>query len=521
MNNREDPEQQNYSDSTHLHVCVWEPRHPDPGGPDPEVLSNRWFFENSTREDWDPSVTPLQPNRKREKITNPKTGESFGDLYYTDHNFYMVDRRAPEMEANAALIYDPANPDKDNPIEWDFVFVLDPWEGWGPIPTEKHAGQTFPADERGHIPDRDMAKETGYDLDEKIIPGDYCLKIMVQGDDCEPKPTKVKIHVMTGKYPYWTRDEYDIEIGGNTELMRGILPGGYDSKVESKCSAMGGENPHRDHWFQKAILMNPYGGSHMTDEPFIPWGFVPGAAWPTQKALCDFDPERNRYAIEIQFSLVTQAVTRVIRPLQCLNVTCWNFIPAIWQAYEEMKKPPTSTRPFSQFIHDFEIGGQNVFMNQSGEGRWTVDQIESVMPKSYEMFAGCPHDADLTRSLGMFSEAPIDDWTATGFETSFFDPDQFEAFENAWQGTFGCRWDLGGSEGAATHIFIYDGRENKVIEMPYCVSLRTGERTTQLGDDLLAMGYTHLVRIVDAMDGAHTLLPVIIPLIPLNDDDCE
>jgi hypothetical protein len=513
MNNREDPETQDYKNSTHLHVCVWEPRYPDPGGPDPEVLSNRWFFDDTSREDWDPSVTPLQPNRKRTSITNLKTGETFGDLYYTDHNFYMVDRRAPEMEANAALIYDPANPDKENPIEWDFVFVLDPWEGWGPIPTEKHAGQTFPADERGNIPDREMGKETGFDLDKKIIPGDYCLKIMVQGDDCEPKPTKVKIHVMTGKYPYWTRDEYDIEIGGNTDLMRGILPGGYNSKVASPCSAMGGENPHRDHWLQKAILMNPYGGSQMTEQPFVPWGFVPGAAWPTQKALCEFDADKSRYAIYFNFVGNTRARYRVVRPFQCLNVTCWNYITEIDVAWEEFKKNSTATRSLSQLIHDYELGGVNIFSNQSGEGRWTVDQIESVMPHTVEFFTGCSRSDNLTRSLGAFGEAPVD-WTPTGMETGEYDPMEFHGFENAWQDATGCDWDGGLATGAASHIFIYDGRTNTVTDLG-----ATGFANDGLFDRLRSMGYTHAVRFLDMWDG--TMLPEIHPLYDVNDDDCE
>lgn len=514
LNNRYDPELENWDEAVHLHVCLWEPREPaeDGGvGPDPEVLSNRWFFEKSTPEDWDGAKTPLRLNRKRETITNPKTGETFGDLYYTDHLLYMVDRHAPSYNANARLVYDPDPFIKEDPDEWDWVFVLDPWQGFG-INLLPRMGQKLPADRRGHIPDREMMIETGTKIMDKIIKGDYCLKIMASGDDCDQKPTKVLIEVKTLKNTFMTRDRYEIEVQGNTELMRGILPGGYYNGVHSPCSSLGGTNPHRDHWFQNAILIDPYGGSEMTPDTFIPdWGFDPGAGWPSQKALCSMDWEKAVVGYKFTRGINTYVDIEVLRYGRCLDFMCNNYLPGVAIAHNLASDHGYDNMAFAAWLRRQNINGIYYLSNHSGEGRWSVEEVAAAMPTSWMVMdeAGALHGPYGEQAKG---------WHRIGTtgEFEYFDqPD----FWRAWEEAFG--WKVQeeaptGISGCHSMTFVYDPRTNTVHHTGiYHVGNEAVENWMR------ARGFTHQAWNGHTEPDGTDFPPFVQPLYSRTDDECD
>lgn len=500
LDNRYDPGLNNEADAVTLHCCVFEPFDPDTG--EIAVLSNQWRF--SDRDGWDASVTPLRPNRMRAGLVHPETGEQYGDLYYTSRCFYLVDRHAPTYDANKNLIFDPWPDEPDNPVEWDFVFVLDPYEGWRITPQDpSDVMLTMPGDDRDIIPDDAMSAETGNDGVDKILKGIYALKIMAAGDDCNQKPTRVQIEVMTWKFPTMSREKFFIDIAGNTQLARGILPGGYNPSETDPCSSLGGPNPHRDHWWQGAILTSPDGGTELVEAHIPEWGFDPGAGWPSQAVLCESDASFNRYAYTFQYPVQTRAVSIVLQEgeFHLFPLPAHYDPPQIW-AYElQAEVAPLDIAALAAFLHDCALGGINILSNQSGAGRTSAADVLAALPATFAASYG-------TQSLGTLNVAGSG-WTTYG-TTGGFDPSSNENGIAAWVAAFGIEIVY---QGTGSNIYIYDGLTNTTTD-----SGMTANAFGALQDLLRTMGFTHHVYSGGLYPDSG--VPTVAPLYAPQDGGC-
>jgi hypothetical protein len=381
-----------------LHCCLFEPN-ASTAQDGPMVLSNQnWWDAYWEAEGEDREKYPMPKNWIRTVV--PDFDPRPWTMLYTNYGAYLTWRWSDKIPGTDIpwginpLIYDP-EPDPTNPIDWDFVFVLDPSQASVLDPGEEglppFTFNKYPTDDRTQndkitpiIPMAAIEDETEHHALDRVLPppntgGVYSLKIMSSGDDCDMTPVDVLIEVRTLKGPLTTREQFRMTINECSDVLRGILP--FGTKDESgECVDFNGPNPHREHWWQDAIVCSPWGGVKEVAGFVPPEGFEPGAHWPTHAQLCPDDEggTQARYAyldatsanFRSSFKLDVAPWDTVFGPTHPWTEYTWNFY---------LEDNYAGQKPFmAANVANFQLGGLHV-LDPEREG---AAAIQARMPAS-------------------------------------------------------------------------------------------------------------------------------------------
>jgi hypothetical protein len=279
---KQDPNNPEHS----VHACLWEPA---VGAAEPLILSNRnsaAFFAEAP--------FPGNPVYPLGLWTQFSPVDDYTGIACTDRHLYML------LQANGYPMRIPDyTPGKDEDIEWDVIFISD------------------------YQNDMHLVGTGGEPMSGTGI-GDYYLKVMVTGADCEteagqhyppqrgsyPEPEDMEVMVITGRDEYRVTARRGFRISEFTRCDQGVLPFGFFPRFDPQAihdphdRNCDGTNPHGPHWWQgmAKVTMAPLqiavppqqlmlSAIHISKEGEVevpPTGFEVGN-WPDQ---CVFHPQK-------------------------------------------------------------------------------------------------------------------------------------------------------------------------------------------------------------------------------------